>query len=596
MVSRLNQLTNQIASGDGDDDDVGKRDTIRWDGWGYDDTFFHIIPNTDLIRVSGHRYDVSGLTMPNLLPFMKSRGVSQTATANDVVDINQVAIPFSVSNDDFVASLPASIIVDLSPACRIRHSHGHSLQEIYNLRKGLVERVPDSVAYVNSESDVKELISRATQHSVVLIPFGGGTSVSQALKCNPNESRHICSVDLSQMNSVLWVDKENLTAEVQCGAIGPEIERVLSQNGLCLGHEPDSHEFSTLGGWIATRASGMKKNAYGNIEDIVLRITCITPSGVLEEFGRCPRQSTGPDIKQLVLGSEGILGIITSAVLRVRPLPVSTEYASLIFPDFASGVAFMRQVSRQRVAPASIRLVDNEQFQFGNAIKPEEKRSWVNARFQDSFRKWIITKLGYDLKQIVACTILFEGNSSEIRRQKWRILSIGWEFGGRSAGSDAGRRGYRLTFLIAYIRDFTLSLGLLAESFETSVEWDRVVSLCDNVKKRIKQSCDDAGALIPPFISCRVTQVYDTGACIYFYFGLVPDGVDNPVEAFTKIEHEARQEVLRSGGSLSHHHGVGQIRKQFMGQVTSAASLSLLKAVKRQVDPSNVFAVGNLVD
>jgi alkyldihydroxyacetonephosphate synthase len=219
-----------------------------------------------------------------------------------------------------------------------------------------------------------------------------------------------------------------LTARIQSGITGQELEKQLGAKGFCTGHEPDSMEFSTLGGWIATRASGMKKNQYGNIEDLLVHLTIVTPKGVIQKNCQVPRISNGPDIHHFILGSEGTLGVITDAVLKIRPLAAVVKYGSIVFPEFESGIKFMRDVARQRCAPASIRLIDNEQFQFGQALKTENTS--ILQGFVDGLKKFYITKLkGFDPKQMCVATLVFEGNKDDVTNNEIKIYSIAKQYG-----------------------------------------------------------------------------------------------------------------------------------------------------------------------
>lgn len=247
-------------------------------------------------------------------------------------------------------------------------AHGHTLHEIFTLRESNFERIPDLVVWPKCHEDVVVLVQLAVKHNVVIIPFGGGTSVSGALLCPENELRMIVSLDTSQMNRILWIDHQNLTARIEAGIFGQDLERTLASYGLCTGHEPDSYEFSSLGGWVATRASGMKKNVYGNIEDLLVHVKMVTPVGTAERSCQVPRISSGPDIHHFILGSEGTLGVITEVTLKVRPLPEVQKYGSIVFPDFEPGVKFLREIAKQQLKPASVRLMDNEQFIFGNIL------------------------------------------------------------------------------------------------------------------------------------------------------------------------------------------------------------------------------------
>jgi alkyldihydroxyacetonephosphate synthase len=234
-----------------------------------------------------------------------------------------------------------------------------------------------------------EIVNAANELNVVVVPFGGGTAVSGSVTCPEQEKRPIASLDTSQMNKMLWIDEENLTACFESGIVGQDLEREMKALGYTVGHEPDSYEFSTLGGWVATRASGMKKNVYGNIEDIVVSVKMVTCKGVLVKNVAAPRISCGPDFNHIILGSEGTLGVITEVVIKIRPIPEQKKYGSLVFPNFAQGIKCLREVAKKRLQPASIRLIDNEQFVFGQALKLPGN---IFQTVGDALKKAYITK------------------------------------------------------------------------------------------------------------------------------------------------------------------------------------------------------------
>jgi alkyldihydroxyacetonephosphate synthase len=378
---------------------------------------------------------------------------------------------------------------------------------------------------------------------------------------------------------------------IQAGAVGRNIVSQLKEFGFTMGHEPDSIEFSTLGGWIATHASGMKKNRYGNIEDLVLDINVVLADGKLERSTVAPRESIGADPRLWLFGSEGNLGIITSAVVKLYNLPEVQRFGSVLFPDFESGTSFMYDLAQENSWPASVRLVDNMQFQLSMALKPKK----VGWRAQKSkLEKFVVTKLkGFNPEKMVACTLVFEGGRREIDAQEQLVYALARKHGGMKAGSENGERGYQLTYGIAYIRDFVMNHYVLAESFETSVPWTDALSLCENVKKRVYDEHKKLGLPGTPFVTCRITQIYDTGCCIYFYMAYYYKGVENPTHSYAQIEAAARAEILKCGGSLSHHHGVGKIRKGFLPDIMSEGTLGWNKKVKQAVDPNNVFGSGN---
>lgn len=256
----------------------------------------------------------------------------------------------------------------------------------------------------------------------------------------------------------------------------------------------------------------------------------------------------------------------------------------------------MYEVAQQRCAPVSIRLVDNMQFQFGLVLKPPaESEIWLRHAMDAAKKHYILHIKKFKPDEMCAATLLFEGNTEqEIREQEKRVYGIAAKFGGLAAGAENGIRGYFLTYMIAYLRDFGFNYSFIAESFETSVPWSNVEQLCTHTKQRIADSAKKYGVQKPPFVSCRVTQTYDTGACVYFYFGFQWRGLSDPVATFTMIEHDARDEILKWGGSVSHHHGIGKLRQEYMPDAVSDLGVDILKRIKHEIDPKNVFGAGNL--
>jgi alkyldihydroxyacetonephosphate synthase len=283
-----------------------------------------------------------------------------------------------------------------------------------------------------------------------------------------------------------------MLACIEAGIIGQDLERELKNYGVVLGHEPDSIEFSTLGGWISTRASGMKKNAYGNIEDILMNVKLVTTKGTISKNAEWPRVSNGPDLNHVVLGHEGNFGVVTEAVLRVRPIPEVKEYSSIIFHDFEIGIKFMDEVARSRNWPASLRVVDNTQFKASQALR--EKTNSMTKEFVDMLKMFYVLRIrGFDINKFVGCTVVFEGTRQEVDNQKANLYKIAAKFNGLVAGSENGLKGYFLTFAIAYVRDFAAQYCYIAESFETSCPWSKVSTLCAKVRERLIKACSDRG-------------------------------------------------------------------------------------------------------
>lgn len=568
-----------------------RQELLKWNGWGYKDSSFQYV--NDTLVFTGSRYPIGGsISLPYFKDYVE-RFLNVNLKNKQQGKPLPPEYPEPVACPEFLAKL-RELGIDLSQRGedRLIRCHGQTLHDIYTLRTGTFKRIPDVVLFPTSHDQVVQIVTCANECNVVVIPYGGGTSVSGASTCPERESRPIAVLDTSQMNRMLWIDRENLVACFEAGIVGQDLEREVRALGFTTGHEPDSYEFSTLGGWVATRASGMKKNKYGNIEDIVVKVKMVTSKGVLEKNVFVPRISCGPDFDHIILGSEGTLGVITEVVIKLRPLPEVKKYGSLVFPDFGTGIRCLREVAKHRLQPASIRLIDNEQFIFGQALKPQ---GGAFSGLASALQKSYITKIkGMSLDKIAIATLVFEGTAADVKLHEQKILAIASKHGGFSAGSTNGEKGYILTFVIAYIRDLALEYNVVAESFETSVSWDRCETLCVNVKNRVRKECAKHN-IHHYLISCRVTQSYDAGACVYFYFGFNYSDFPDPVHVYETIEAHARNEILASGGSISHHHGVGKIRSRWYPQTVSRVGVGLYQAAKVELDPKNIFATGNFL-
>ena len=563
--------------------------------WGYADTRFEF-DGPRCVRVTGDRYQISGFRMPYLIPFVEDI-IKLPISEDDLIEEHvSYDVPEAMENQGFEDGLREGLRdeqIAVDAKARLAHSHGQlSVDEIYRiLTGGSFKRIVDIVVFPESEDDVRAIVKLAADYDVCLIPFGGGTNVSGALAAPEGERRMICSVDMRRMTRILWVDKENNLACIEAGIQGKELEQRLGDQHLTVGHDPDSIEFSTLGGWISTNASGMKKNRYGNIEDIVLEASLVTPTGELETKSITPRNSTGVQPRALLFGSEGNFGIITKAVLKVHPTPEARDYGSLVFPTFEHGVNYLRALRNTGTMPASIRLVNNTEFRMGQALKPEHT-FWGGV--MSSIQKFVLQSVkGFKLDEMAACTFLIEGTREEVAHQRKTIFRIAKQIGAMSGGASNGRRGYALTFGIAYIRDFVSQLGIMGETFETSVPWSRIHDVIGAVTTELDRQMEQLGIQGRPYFTYRVTQTYHTGVCIYFTLAFSGKGLENPSKTYHEAETHLRQAILDNGGSLSHHHGVGKLRAPFLDQVQSGASSEVLRQTKHAMDPENVFGAKN---
>jgi alkyldihydroxyacetonephosphate synthase len=577
-------------------DEITPTATLWRHKWGFRDTAFEIQPDQSIV-MTGNRYPLSGHKLDKLLPHIEASFGVQLDINQQQPEVTERAIALPYKNSSFCNELAKLFPADrysFDDEERLVHSHGQtSTEEVYQVLYAQIERPVDLVFYCESEQDAQSLISLAVKHHVCLIPFGGGTSVSAALKLPNAESRMMVAVNMQRMNRIEWIDRDNLRACVQAGMTGTQLEAQLNAAGFTCGHEPDSMEFSTLGGWIATNASGMKKNRYGNIEQIVENITMLTPSGTLQQLQPLARASIGIQPQHILFGSEGNLGLITKAVLKIHVLPEVQQYYSVVFPDFDRGFHFLKQLAHSGAVPASVRLVDNAQFRLAQALKPQ---SIGFKAVVDRLSKFYILKVRqFDPYAMVAATIVLEGSAPEVAYQKATIRQLAKQHQGLIAGSQNGQRGYMLTFAIAYIRDFLSTFHIIGETFETTVPWSHVKQVCQSVEAQLNREHQHYNFPGKPYLSYRVTQLYHTSVCIYFTLGIYTKGVKDPDHKVSAVEHALRQTIIENGGSISHHHGVGKIRSKFMNKTISPASIELLRQVKQSIDPNNIFGIRNNV-
>lgn len=624
-VARLRTILSQISAG-GQPAPISTSSTLstplalspatRWNGWGYQDTKLFVNANKE-IEISGARYaevfaNAPDRTFPNLLPWAarrigldpERRSVPCITCPEELRIKNQLHEGgetykrllqlLHLASEEFGLKFSTTIEE------RVRHGYGQTCEDVFRLRHVRdVDRIPDAVMWPFSHHQVELLVSEVTQNFakyVCFIPFGGGTNVTSALECDPKERRAIVSLDLSEMRQILSVDRENMTAIVEAGITGLDLHERLRHRGLTLGHEPDSWEFSTLGGWIATRASGMKKNVYGNIEDLVVNITTVTPQGTMQRAANAPRAAMGPDMNNAMMGSEGIFGVHTLVTLRLREFPRVQVYDSFIFPSLGHGLAALKDITRFGCVPASLRLLDNTQFQLGQALKTSSTTYKFTAEIIDFAKKTYVTKFcGFDVNEMCAATVLLEGSSQQkVNEHQNRIQAIVKRHGGMVSGEENGKRGYFFTYIIAYLRDFALDYYFMSESFETSVPWTNARQLVTDIKLAINSVAAKRDVQVPPLIACRISQVYDTGVCVYVYYGINYFNIDEPMSLFRETELAAVDAIVRNGGALSHHHGVGKHRLAWLPAAISPPAIAAIQGIKSALDPTNVFAVTNL--
>ena len=562
--------------------------------WGFKDSGF-IVNEDRSVTFAGNRYPICGKKLSKFIPFVEEVLGVEFKIKPKVEELDKKHVDKAFVNHDFISELRSRFNEDRfteEDNERLLHSHGqHSTDEVYKVLYGKLKKFTDLVFYIESEEEAIELIELAKKHDVCLIPYGGGTNVTNALRPPEDEHRMIVTVDTRRLNKIESLDKENLMVTVQSGITGKDLEEALNKEGFTVGHEPDSYEFSTVGGWISTNAAGMKKHRYGNIEDIVQNLTMVTPSGIINQIKPLTRSSIGIKTQNILFGSEGNLGIITKATLKMHRLPAKSSYESIVLSDWQTGVQFMQDLSRSNMVPASSRLADNLQIRLGQALK--EEKSGL-PKLLDKFKQFVLFKVkGFDPEKFTVAVFKIEGSEVEVKTQRQNLENLAKKHGGVLAGESTGKSGYLATMVIAYIRELIFTQNILGETMETAVPWSKINQVKEEASKLIVKLHKEHNLPGKPFFTSRISKVYHTGVCMYNTIAMCYDGVENPEDVFTEIEHIMRENFIENGGSISHHHGVGKLRKDFMSNTISEGSVEMIKGIKKNQDPHNIFGVNN---
>jgi alkyldihydroxyacetonephosphate synthase len=479
---------------------------------------------------------------------------------------------------------PAQLTLD--PLERLLHSRGKSFPDLFCVRNGAVGRAPDAVLLPDSHDQVETLVRLAHDRNFCLIPFGGGTNIVGGINPAAHEDRPMLTLSLRDMQRLLAVDRASRTATLEAGALGPTLEAELQSHGYSLGHFPDSFEYSTLGGWLATRSAGMQSDAYGRIEDMVVSLKMVTPSGTIVTKA-VPASSAGPDLNRLVVGSEGILGVITEATVRIHKTPARKDYRGYLFRTFEDGVQAIQECLDSGFAPSMIRLQDSGESELAFHMKAPSPGlgGWISNRVKD----WLKAS-GYREPSILIVGV--EGEDKAIASTRRAVPRIVRRHGGFALGQSVGETWSKDKFNIPYLRDYLMDYGCMADVAETSTVWSNVLPLYRGTIAAVKARFREEGGA--GYIGCHISHTYKTGACLYFTFAArQPRG--HELEHYYGYKRLLTDTILRLGGTLSHHHAVGTEHRPWIGEELSPAGLQALQALKASLDPNRVLNPGKLL-
>jgi alkyldihydroxyacetonephosphate synthase len=463
---------------------------------------------------------------------------------------------------------------------RLRRAGGKSYLDLLRRRAGDASDAPDAVAWPGTTGETAALLSSCSERGVVVVPFGGGTSVVGGLSGVDPDDRPSLAVDLSRMASVVDVDVASSLVTAGAGVRGPALEAALAERGLTLGHLPQSWEFATVGGYAATRSAGQASTGVGRFDDLVAGLTLATPSGVLE-LGSPPASAAGPDLLRLALGSEGALGVITEVRLRVRPLPQATAYEGWSFRTWAEGLAGLQRLARHDLLPDVVRLSD-----------PDETRANLLSAGGTGARLLRGSLRARGRGEGCLLVVGWEGLAPLVRARRDAAVPVLREHGAVRLGRQVGESWRRHRYAAPYLRDRLLDAGLLVETLETAATWTALPTVYDAVRRALCESLGAPGK--QPLVMSHVSHGYASGASLYVT--VLADRDDYlPLQQWLTAKRAATDALLAAGGTLTHHHAVGADHRPWLEREIGPLGVEVLRAVKQRLDPRGVCNPGVLL-
>jgi alkyldihydroxyacetonephosphate synthase len=546
---------------------------MKWWGWGVDGVAFH------------HQ------DKPAFAPFVKMAvGIDVDSPATAPTSFEDVTVPESRADAEFVTELQGIVgaqnaTVDAME--RVVHTFGKSIRDLIRVRSGHLDRTPDVVVYPADEAEVQRVVDAAVATDAVIIPFGGGSNIVGSLEPHAAESRTVISLDLGRLNRVLDIDEVSGLARIEAGALGPDLEAQLTAKGWTLGHFPDSFTHSTLGGWVATRSSGMQSDKYGDIADIARGLRVVRPDGTLV-IRAIPSASTGPSVREMIVGSEGRLGVITEVTVQVHRIPARREILAYLFPNWKAGLEAMRQISESDATPTVTRVSDARETGFSFATAKESRG--ISKLVTQGLQRYLKAR-GWTIDQMCLSFIGYEGSASHVARQKKLVGAIVRKHGGIGVGKGPGILYDQKKFDTPYLRDFLLDRGAAADVSETAAPWSKLLGLYEHAIESANRAYEEIG--VKGWIMAHLSHSYHTGACLYFTFAFAHD--DDPLKQYDIVKSAIQQAFIDSGATISHHHGVGLEHAPWLEQDISAGGVAVMQGLFDSADPTGTFNPGKII-
>ncbi|MFR9751599.1 FAD-binding oxidoreductase [Nocardia sp. 004] len=452
---------------------------------------------------------------------------------------------------------------------RLRHAGGKSTPDLLRRRAEGPQEAPDAIVCPADHDQVLAILTYCAEQGLAVVPFGGGTSVVGGVEPVRGRFSAVIVLNLYRLDQVREVDPISGTATLGAGLTGPRAEALLGADGLSLGHFPQSFEFATIGGFAATRSSGQASAGYGRFDDMVQRLKVATPSGTLE-LGRAPASAAGPDLRELFVGSEGTLGVITEVTVRVHPVPETVVHRAWSFPDFEVGAAALRAVVQAGAAPTVLRLSD-------------EVETGMNlARSGD---------IGGNAVAGCLAVTTFEGSAAHVAARSAEAGAVLSAAGGTELGATPAEEWEHGRFAAPYLRDALLDVGVLCETLETATTWSNLAALKEKVTTALTDALGGQGT--PALVMCHISHTYSTGASLYFT--VVAKQSDDPLAQWSAAKRAVGDAIVAAGGTITHHHAVGIDHRPWLPDEVGELGVRILRAVKAEIDPTGVLNPGKLL-
>jgi alkyldihydroxyacetonephosphate synthase len=451
---------------------------------------------------------------------------------------------------------------------RVRHTRGWSTPDLLKLRAGDAVDAPDAVLSPGSHDDALAVLDICSRHCVAVVPYSGGTSVVGGLSVAGTGFSAVVALDVRRLDAMTDLDEVSRTVTLGAGLRGPAVEALLDDAGYTLGHFPQSYEGAAVGGYAAARSAGQSSAGYGRFDEMVVGLVVATPRGTLR-LGTAPRSAAGPDLRQLVLGSEGTFGVITSVTVRIRPRPSVRVFEGWRFESFESGATAVRRLAQDGPRPTVLRLSDEAETAI-NLADPEVLGNSPGG---------CLAVVGY------------EGDSADVAYRRAACAAALSAAGGIALGDEPGEAWRAGRYRAPYLRDPLLDVGAFVETLETATFWSRLPGLRQAVTAALTDTLSAQGT--PPVVLCHISHVYETGASLYFT--VLCAQTEDPLAQWQRAKEAANAAIRTAGGTISHHHGVGTDHRATYHEEIGALGVDVLRAVKATLDPAGILNPGVLL-